>query len=139
MILRPALSAAILFDTKLEFLFGLQMIVFKFTIFIMLCTLFKMKKIQILISSPTDQPEVVFEKYKNFIRNARIFLLFFWMDIMIQIGLIIWQAVLAKGGIGSPTALVVACIVYAFVYIVWFFYYLYLIIYFYQMGQVYAR
>lgn len=93
MMIRPVLSFVIMQDPGLDYLYGLQMIVFKFALFIMLCTLFKMKKIQILINSQNECSETVFRKYRNFMRNARIFLVFFFMDLNIQVGLIIWEAI----------------------------------------------
>ena len=95
MFLRPVITIVIWVyadEDDLSYLYGLQMIIYKFAIFILLCVLFKMKQIQILINLDGEHSEQLYARYYRFVRNARIFLIAFIIDILIQAGLCVWMA-----------------------------------------------
>ena len=78
--LRWILSVIMMNGSNLYYLFGIQMIVFKLCLYILLSTLFKMKKIEIEISCG-ENLEII-NNLRIFLLNTRIFLIFYAVDIM---------------------------------------------------------
>ena len=108
---------------RLYYLFGIQMIIFKLCIYILSSTLFKMKKIEIEISS-CDTLEII-KNLRGFLINTRVFLLFFITDILLQLVLVY---VLFKISTSDELNQVmrVVLIMFAIAYFVWFIFYIYL-------------
>ena len=111
------------------------MIVFKLCIYILLSTLFKMKKIEIEINYQDN-----FEIYSNlklFLLNTRLFLIFFTIDIMAQLALVyvLYLLFTAQDCTEISTSMQAILWTFAIAYFIWFIFYIYLVLYFYRMGE----
>ena len=109
------------------------------TIFLLLFTLFKMKKVQLQLNQQGLTNEQVINRLKKFLRNAWIFLVVFVTDIIVKICYIIalWINI-AKQDVIDRVELVLAFVSGSIMFL-WFFYFVFLTIYFWQMGEEYVR
>lgn len=140
MTLNPLVTIAIVVDNNMTFIHGLQEMIIKFCFLILLHTMFRFKNIQYMLNMDDQEEFEVVEKLRLLVKRARIFLVFFLVDVAFFVGITgVEVARYAQPDLKLDSApWKVLFIIYALFLIVWFCYYSFLAKYFWNMLQTYS-